>query len=99
MTPDITKTDILNRRLIVSKRRNKQLKDVASLWKKSLLELIEEDPVDLPLVNPPSLQIDIAVQPRQPSPGLLSLSLDSEESVQLHRRSSSPGVGKGWFGS
>lgn len=96
--PDITKTDILDRRLLVSKRRNKQLKDVASLWKNIVLSRVDEDTMDNPLVSRSSSihPMDV-VQQEQIS---AERSSDSEEDViNVHRRSSSPGMGKGWWGS
>ena len=42
MMPDIRKLDILNRRMIVSRKRTKNLFDLTGLWKKTALQRLEE---------------------------------------------------------
>ena len=54
--PDIRKLDILNRKLITSRKRTRNLLDLASLWKKTVLEsmdtqILEEEYYN-PLFNP-----------------------------------------------
>jgi hypothetical protein len=41
--PDIRKIDILNRRMIVSRKRNRNLFDLTSLWKKTVFAKLEHD--------------------------------------------------------
>ena len=43
MIPDIRKTDIFNRRTIVSRKRTRNLFDLTSLWKKTVLQKYEID--------------------------------------------------------
>jgi hypothetical protein len=40
--PDIRKTDILNRRMITSRKRTKNLFDFTSLWKKMVIQGMDE---------------------------------------------------------
>ena len=44
--PDIRKLDILNRRMIVSRKRTRNLFDLTSLWKKTVLHKYENDASD-----------------------------------------------------
>jgi len=46
--PDVTKTDILNRRLIVSRKRTQNMFDLTSIWKNIVLKKLEEDLADHP---------------------------------------------------
>lgn len=98
--PNIINTDILNRRVLVSKRRNRQMKDLVNLWNKSILKNVEEDEALDPL-PPSSRVISLQTGPMEidtvdPDEAPRSYS----ENLQLFRsQSSSPGVGKGWFGS
>ena len=39
---DLRKTSILNRRLLVSKKRTRNLFDLASLWKRTVLSTLDE---------------------------------------------------------
>ena len=41
--PDVRKLDILNRRMIVSRKRTRNLFDLTSLWKKTVLHQYEQD--------------------------------------------------------
>jgi hypothetical protein len=41
--PDIAKLGFLTRRMIVSRKRTKNLFDLTSLWKKTVLKVLEED--------------------------------------------------------
>ncbi|KDR67075.1 hypothetical protein GALMADRAFT_20561, partial [Galerina marginata CBS 339.88] len=41
--PDIRKLDFLRRRIIVSRKRTKNLFDLTSLWKKTVLRSFEEE--------------------------------------------------------
>ena len=41
--PDIRKLDILNRRMIVSRKRTRNLFDLTSLWKKTVLQTLDDD--------------------------------------------------------
>lgn len=47
LMPDISKLDILNRKLITSRKRTRNLFDLTSLWKKTLVARYEEDVVEL----------------------------------------------------
>jgi hypothetical protein len=64
LVPDLRRTDILDRRMLVSRKRTTQLSDLTSLWKKIVLEkntdkeLGEVDaihPLDQPPGGPPVL--------------------------------------------
>ena len=54
LLPDINKIDISNRRLITSRKRTRNLFDLTSLWKKTVLETVENDALrqDIPSINP-----------------------------------------------
>jgi hypothetical protein len=41
--PDVRKINILNRRMIVSRKRTKNLFDLTSLWKKTVISKLEHD--------------------------------------------------------
>ncbi|KAJ6524379.1 hypothetical protein B0H19DRAFT_847122, partial [Mycena capillaripes] len=43
LLPDVRKTDILSRRMIVSRKRTKNLFDLTNLWKRAVIEKMEED--------------------------------------------------------
>jgi len=58
MMPDIRKLDILNRRMIVSRKRTRNIFDLTSLWKKTALKRFEEaileeenKDVEIPMIN------------------------------------------------
>jgi len=58
MMPDIRKLDILNRRMIVSRKRTRNIFDLTSLWKKTALQRFEEaileegnKDVEIPMIN------------------------------------------------
>ncbi len=58
--PDITKTGISNRRMIVSRKRTRNLFDLTSLWKKTVLakmeeQVLDEDHNDAPPASPVDL--------------------------------------------
>ena len=44
--PDVTKTNLLNRRLITSRKRTQNLFDLTSIWKRIVLQHIEVETVD-----------------------------------------------------
>jgi hypothetical protein len=46
--PDIRKLDILNRRMIVSRKRKRNLFDLTSHWKKLVLETLDKEVIDNP---------------------------------------------------
>lgn len=48
MMPDIRKLDILNRRMIVSRKRKRNLFDLTSFWKKTVLETLDKEVIDNP---------------------------------------------------
>lgn len=78
--PDIRKIGILNRRMIVSRKRTRNLFDLTSLWKKTVLTHLDEDALDpqpVEEVLEPIEPIDIAMNPPG-SPG----SDDSEREDQ-----------------
>ena len=54
LMPDVTKIDILNRRLITSRKRTRNLFDLTSLWKKTVLSRVEHDALEsvIPSSNP-----------------------------------------------
>jgi hypothetical protein len=54
LMPDIRKISILNRRMITSRKRTRNLFDLTSLWKKTVLSRIEDDTLaqDIPILNP-----------------------------------------------
>ena len=41
--PDLSKTDILGRRWLVSRKRTRNLFDLTSLWKKAVITRLDED--------------------------------------------------------
>jgi hypothetical protein len=49
MMPDIRKLDILNRRMIVSRKRKRNLFDLTSQWKKLVLERLDEEVMEHPM--------------------------------------------------
>ena len=46
LLPDVRKINILNRRMIVSRKRTKNLFDLTSLWKKTVITQLEHDATD-----------------------------------------------------
>lgn len=54
LMPDIRKINILHRRMITSRKRTRNLFDLTSLWKKTVLSRIEDDALtqDIPNANP-----------------------------------------------
>jgi hypothetical protein len=54
LMPDVRKINILNRRMITSRKRTRNLFDLTSLWKKTVLSRIEDDALtqDIPNSNP-----------------------------------------------
>ena len=96
--PDLRRTDILDRRVLVSRKRTQQLSDIVSLWKKIVLEQHgdketgETDtihPLDQPQrAGPPSPGPALPARWRRlPSGKLMDLE-DDDQSVQ--RKSPSP---------
>jgi len=57
MMPDIHKLDILNRRMIVSRKRTQNIFDLTSLWKKAAIQRFEEELLgggtvdDIPMID------------------------------------------------
>ena len=96
--PDLRRTDILDRRLLVSRKRTQQLSDIVSLWKKIVLEQHTDKesgdtdtihPLDQPsLVGPPSPGPSIPARYRRLRSGRL-IDLDNDE-YSVQRRSVSP---------
>ena len=54
LMPDVRKIDILNRRMITSRKRTRNLFDLTSLWKKTVIARVEHDALaqDIPNSNP-----------------------------------------------
>jgi hypothetical protein len=48
MLPDVRKLDILNRRVIVSRKRTRNLFDLTSRWKKIVLERLDKEVLENP---------------------------------------------------
>jgi hypothetical protein len=94
--PDIRKISMLNRKLITSRKRTRNLFDLAGNWKRIVLEQLEaritteidipEQPV-IPLV-PDDIQTGRVNVWRPPR--------DIDEDMDLPRRASPP-LPKGWF--
>ncbi|THG97300.1 hypothetical protein EW145_g7645 [Phellinidium pouzarii] len=110
MVPDITKTDILDRRVLVSRKRTKNLFDASNLWKYTVLSRLEEGIIEdlttelglksleteRPIPAMPGLSEDIMRETARHPTGA-PLVFDTEGSINLHRRSPSPQIGKGWY--
>ena len=89
--PDIRRLDILNRRLITSRKRTKNMFDLTSLWKKIVFAKLDEREGED--INPPPdnriRDYALVEEPihHQAAPGEGDVSSD-EDVIQLHRRSS-----------
>jgi hypothetical protein len=89
--PDIRKINILDRRIITSRRRTKNLFDFTSLWKKLVLTKLDEHNGAEILPRPAFVLDDINVHysaaPRQRSGSVMS-----EDDINIHRRSPQPQI-------
>ncbi|KAI5116747.1 hypothetical protein M0805_008137 [Coniferiporia weirii] len=108
--PDVSKTNILDGRVLVSRKRTKNLYDAANLWKFSILSKLEEGITEDLVQNLglKSLETERLVpaeiagfneeqlgeSTRLPSGNIVS---NADEDIVLHQRSPSPPVGKGWY--
>ena len=96
--PDIRKLDILNRRVITSRKRTKNMFDFTNLWKKIVLTKLDEHEVEEDRPVFPDI-IDYGPAPVQQAPnvpfgeGEVS---DSDEELYQVRRHRSPDVPIGW---
>ena len=82
--PDISATGIFDRRLIVSKKRTRNLFDLTSSWKNLVVSRLDERVLDEALEppkepNPLTVMHDISTHPLQYE--------DDDDVIQLHRRS------------
>ena len=83
---DLRKLDILNRKLIVSRKRTRNLLDLSSLWKKTILEKLDEDVAD-----DIASAVSVAPPVEPPPPRYLQMDIDSdEEGLTIHHRRSPP---------
>jgi hypothetical protein len=73
--PDIRKLDILNRRVIVSRKRKRNLFDLTSQWKKLVLEKLDKE-----VMEDPSGMVTSPAQDREAPSGVASLA------ESMHRR-------------
>jgi hypothetical protein len=83
--PDLRKTDILDRKIIVSKKRTRNLFDLASLWKKTVLSKMEEEILSNPEVINVSHSTELEQEPEAHS-GIN----DDQDETHVHRRSRTP---------
>ena len=93
LVPDIRKLDIFNRRLITSRKRTRNLFDLASLWKKTVLEKLDENIIEPLDRNPLLMEAPLLVTGRKRQ---LSVDSDDDTVVKHQRRGSSP-VPWGWL--
>jgi hypothetical protein len=90
--PDIRKTDILSRRMIVSRKRTRNLYDLTNLWKKIVLEKLEEHAI-ADVIDPAPIRHNAVPAFVDPIPINQFDQIDSsdDEDVRyIHRRSSPP---------
>jgi hypothetical protein len=73
--PDIRKLDILNRRMIVSRKRKRNLFDLTSLWKKLVLKRLDEE-----VMEHPQEVVSLPAQDRMVPSGVTTLA------ESIHRR-------------
>jgi hypothetical protein len=85
--PDVRKIDILDRRVITSRKRTRNLLDLTSLWKKTVLEKLdaniglEQDP------NPILIAPVYELNRQDPPPGERDITPESDDGLP-HRRAS-----------
>jgi hypothetical protein len=61
--PDLSKLGFLNKRVIVSKKRTRNLYDLTSLWKKTVLSKMEENVLDMLVDDPtPDITEDVVTE-------------------------------------
>ena len=93
MLVDLNKLGLTNSRVIVSRKRTRQLFDLSTLWKKTVLSTLEEAMVteDILPPNQTAPTRRVALVHEDPTPvGPRSRTPDSDdgETIYLHRRSS-----------
>ncbi|KIK72662.1 hypothetical protein PAXRUDRAFT_21728 [Paxillus rubicundulus Ve08.2h10] len=89
--PDIRKTDIFTRKWIVSRKRTRNLFDLTNLWKKIVLEKLDEQVTnDLIDANPVITQQVLVDVPRILPPDYDPMQDSDGEDIILHQRSSPP---------
>ena len=102
-------TDIFNSRVLVSRKRTRNFLDLTNLWKKTVLEAIEGDVLS-DLMKTVQVAQAGAKRPREytdydvntrlsdtrPMKRTREYHSDSDEEINVHRRSSSPRTGNLW---
>lgn len=88
--PDLRKTDILNRRLITSRKRTRNLFDLTSLWKKMVLETLDERVSEEVMETEPTVRnshVDDVQVYLPPNVNIAEVDSDSDRPTIHHRRS------------
>ena len=105
---DIRETNIMNSRVILSRKRTRNLLDLTNLWKKSVLESLERDvlgeiaqEVRVAVARPTNaLDYDVNTSVVGPRPikrsGAAITYEDSDEEMNIHRRSPEPRTSDAW---
>jgi hypothetical protein len=95
--PDVRKINVLDRKVITSRKRTKNLFDLASLWKKTVLEELDEKVCnEFTDLSQPTIQNDLEdYTVSYAADNDVHLQTDEDGNTILHRRSSSP-ISKGW---
>jgi hypothetical protein len=101
-------TNIFNSKVLVSRKRTRNFLDLTNLWKKTVLEAIEVD-VLADLVRNVQTGVAVAKRPREFTDYDVNTQLsetrpmkrargspDSDDEINIHRRSSSPRTGNLW---
>jgi hypothetical protein len=94
---DVRNTDILNRRVLTSRKRTKNLVNMTNLWKKVVLEHLDERVLEETLQEPdPQPVSDVVMATPLETAGEV-LTNDSDNELQPARyRERSPGAPRGW---
>ena len=101
---DLRKILITKARVVVSKKRTRNMLDLASLWKKQVLQRLNESVLTEPQVIPPRLplpgaqEIQLAQRAEPSQTAWLRARRDSEGNINMHQRSRSEERDKPHFG-
>jgi hypothetical protein len=100
---DLRETNIFNSRVLVSRKRTRNFLDLTNLWKKTVLETMEDSVLDNLVDNAARiftykrpLDYDVNTLVTGPRPIKRSRVDYTDEEIQFHRRSTSPRTTDAW---
>ena len=107
--PDVRKIGMTDKRLIVSRKRTRNMFDYTSLWKKEVFAKLDEEILserdDAPITDRKAVETPINSHSapsisNDPPPATNPAADDSDDEIVLHRRDrrASPGLSRGYFG-